>query len=72
MVKSLAVERLESALVEQARLGEQYERAVGTSAELSSFSRLHTANLRVGLCQRAVDAAGGPRGPTVDERTGAL
>jgi len=72
MVTRLAVERLESALVEQARLGEQYERAVGTSAELSSFSRLHTANLRVGLCQRAVDATGGPRRPTVDERRGAL
>jgi hypothetical protein len=71
MVKRPAVERLQAALIEQARLGEQYERAVGTSAELSSFSRLHTANLRVGLYQRAVDATGGPRGSSVDERRAA-
>lgn len=71
MVKRLAVDRLEAALVEQARLGEQYERAQGTSAELSSFSRLHTANLRVGLCQRAVGATGGPPGSSVDERRAA-
>ena len=67
-MSTLAAERLEAALVEQARLGEQYERAIGTSAELSSFSRLHAANLRVGLCQRVVDAAGGRRGPMVDQR----
>jgi anti-sigma regulatory factor (Ser/Thr protein kinase) len=53
----LAVHRLEAALAEQARLTLQYDRAIGTSAELSSFSRLQTANLRVGLCQRAVDSA---------------
>ena len=56
-----AVERLEAALAEQARLGVQFERAVGTSAELSTFARLHTATLRVGLCQRTVDTAGRPR-----------
>jgi anti-sigma regulatory factor (Ser/Thr protein kinase) len=55
------VNRLEAALTEQARLTAQYERAVGTSMELSSFTRLHTANLRVGLCQRAVDHADPPR-----------
>ena len=43
MDRRSAVERLDAALAEQARLGEQYERAVGTSAELSTFSRLHTA-----------------------------
>ena len=62
-MSALAVERLEAALVEQARLSEQYERAVGTSAELASFSRLHAANLRVGLCRRVVGAARTPRAP---------
>ena len=56
-----AVDRLEAALLEQDRLSEQYKRAVGTSAELSSFSRLQTASLRVGRCQRAVDSANGAR-----------
>lgn len=52
-----AVDRLEAALAEQRRLTRQYDGAIGTTAELSSFSRLQTANLRVGLCQRAVDSA---------------
>jgi anti-sigma regulatory factor (Ser/Thr protein kinase) len=56
----LAVERLNASLAEEARLGTQYERAMGTSAELSSFARLHTASLRVGLCQRAVETAEAP------------
>ncbi len=59
--KRRSAEQLGAALSEQARLTEQYERAIGTSAELSSFSRLHTANLRVGLCQRAVDSSDRPR-----------
>lgn len=65
MAKQSAGELLELALAEQARLGEQYDRAVGTSAEMSSYQRLHTANLHVGLCQRAVEEAD-PRGEPTD------
>jgi hypothetical protein len=68
MVENRSVEWLEAALAEQARLGEQYERAVGTSAELSSFSRLRTANLRVGVCQRDVEAGDRRRRLAVDDR----
>jgi hypothetical protein len=56
MDRRSAVARLDAALAEQARLSEQYDRARGTSSELSTFSRLQTAGLRVGSCQRAVDA----------------
>lgn len=35
------------ALIEQARLGDAYERAVGTSAEQSAFVRLQRANREV-------------------------
>lgn len=63
-----SVDRLEAALREQARLTEQYERAAGTSAELSSFWRLRAANLRVGLCQRAFASADG-RGTVIGLRT---
>ncbi|MFL5883765.1 MAG: ATP-binding protein [Thermoleophilaceae bacterium] len=61
-----AVTRLEAALAEQARLGDQYARARGTSAELSTFSRLRTASLRVDECQRALEANGRP--PARDAR----
>jgi hypothetical protein len=54
--KQQSAERLEAAIAEQTRLTEQYQRAIGTSVEMSSFSRLQTANVRVGLCQRAVDS----------------
>ena len=56
----LGARQLRAALREQARLTEQYDRARGTSAEMSTYWRLHTANLRVGLCQRAVDSADRP------------
>jgi anti-sigma regulatory factor (Ser/Thr protein kinase) len=56
MSTRVAVARLEAALADQARLREQYARARGTSAELSTFARLGTANRRVGKCQRAVEA----------------
>jgi hypothetical protein len=57
MDRRSALERLDAALAEQARLGEQYDRALGTSTELSTFSRLHMAGLRVAHCQRGVDTA---------------
>jgi hypothetical protein len=38
-----AVERLEAALVEQARLGERFDAAVGTSTEFQAFLRLRDA-----------------------------
>jgi hypothetical protein len=60
MDRRSAVDRLDAALAEQARLGEQYDRARGTSTELSTFSRLQTAGLRVALCQRGVDATDSP------------
>jgi anti-sigma regulatory factor (Ser/Thr protein kinase) len=53
--------RLQAALGEQARLARQYDRAIGTSAEMSSYWRLHAANVHVRLCQRAADSAAWPR-----------
>jgi hypothetical protein len=38
-----AVQRLEAALVEQARLGERFEAAVGTSTEFGAYARLRAA-----------------------------
>jgi hypothetical protein len=52
----LAVRRLEVALGEQARLGDAYERAVGTSAEQSTYARLQAAALDVARCDRAAKA----------------
>ena len=51
-----AVRRLEVALGEQARLGNAYERAVGTSAEQSTYSRLQAASVDVARCDRAAKA----------------
>ena len=52
----VAVRRLEVALVEQARLGDAYGRAVGTSAEQSTYARLQEASLEVSRCDRAAKA----------------
>jgi hypothetical protein len=38
-----AVRRLEAALVEQARLGERFDAAVGTSSEFQAYLRLRDA-----------------------------
>jgi hypothetical protein len=38
-----AVQRLEAAMVEQARLGERFDAAVGTSIEFQSYVRLRAA-----------------------------
>jgi hypothetical protein len=54
----VAVRRLEVALDEQARLGDAHARAVGTSAEQSTFARLQAASLDVSRCDRAAKALG--------------
>jgi hypothetical protein len=48
------VRRLDAALIEQARLGDAYERSVSTSAEQSCYLRLQAASLQVSRCDRAV------------------
>jgi hypothetical protein len=42
-----AVQRLEAALVEQDRLGERFDAAIGTSAELGAHVRLRAAGEQV-------------------------
>jgi hypothetical protein len=49
-----ATERLHTALAEQARLGDAFALAAGTSAEQSSHVRLAAASLQVSVCDRAV------------------
>ncbi|MEA2426820.1 MAG: hypothetical protein QOF37_448 [Thermoleophilaceae bacterium] len=49
-----ARKRLEVALADQARLGDMYQRAMGTSAEQASYARLQAAGLRVAMYDRAV------------------
>ena len=64
--EAAARERLEVALADQARLGDLYQRAMGTSAEQTSYARLQAAGLRVAMCDRAVKtfrgASGAPAG----------
>ena len=52
--QQVATERLETALAEQARLGDAFARATGTSTEQSSHMRLAAASLQVSVCHRAV------------------
>jgi hypothetical protein len=54
----VAVRRLDVALAEQARLGDAHARALGTSAEQSTYARLRTASLDVSRCDRAAKAFG--------------
>ncbi len=49
-----ATVRLHTALAEQARLGDAFALATGTSAEQSSHMRLAAASLRVSVCDRAL------------------
>ena len=42
------------AMIEQARLGDAYERAVGTSAEQPAFERLQRAGRKVARCDQDV------------------
>ena len=51
-----AARQLEVALLEQARLGDAYERAVGTSAEQSTYARLQAASVDVARCDRVAKA----------------
>jgi polyribonucleotide nucleotidyltransferase len=46
-VHNSAVKRLESALVEQDRLGERFDAAVGTTTEFGAFIRLRAAREQV-------------------------
>ena len=39
-----AVQRLETALVEEDRLGDRYRAAIGTSSEFTAYARLRGAN----------------------------
>jgi hypothetical protein len=45
--RARAVERLEAALVEQERLGERFDAAVGTSTEFGAYVRLRGAGDQV-------------------------
>jgi hypothetical protein len=49
----VVVRRLEVALMEQARLGDAYARAVGTSSEQPTYARLQAASVEVSRCDRA-------------------
>ena len=42
-----AVQRLETALVEEDRVGERYRAAIGTSSELTAYARLQGASSEV-------------------------
>ena len=50
----VATVRLHTALAEQARLGDAFARAAGTSVEQSSHMRLAAASRQVSVCHRAV------------------
>jgi anti-sigma regulatory factor (Ser/Thr protein kinase) len=56
------VRRLERALIEQARLGDAYERAAGTSSEQSAYLRLRAASFDVTRCDRTVKTFEPPMG----------
>ena len=45
--KRLRTERLETALTEQARLGEAFDRSIGTTSEQAAYTRLRAATLDV-------------------------
>ena len=50
-----AVQRLEAALVEQDRLGERFDAAVGTSTEFGAYVRLQAAGEQVTAREAWVD-----------------
>jgi hypothetical protein len=56
----VAVERLDVALAEQARLGDAHARAIGTSSEQSTYARLQAASRDVSRCDRAAKAGRPP------------
>ena len=59
-----AVRRLEAALIEQARLGDRFQRSLGTSSEQASYASLQVASRRVSECDRAVRALSDEDPPT--------
>ena len=67
--RRVAVRRLEAALIEQARLGDGLQRAVATSSEQASYSRLRAASRRVSECDEAVKALSPERSPGAHART---
>jgi serine/threonine-protein kinase RsbW len=56
---STAVQQLEAALVEQARLTDSFDRSAGTSSQQASYVRLRAASRRVAACDRTVKALPG-------------
>ncbi len=50
--RRLRTERLETALVEQARLGEVFDRSIGTTSEQAAYTRLRAATVNVSRCDR--------------------
>ena len=56
-----AVRQLHTALSEQARLGDDYQRALGTPAEQSTYVRLQAATLQVSNRDRLVRSVRHPR-----------
>ena len=56
----VAVRHLEAALIEQARLGDHFQRSLGTSSEQASYARLNAASQRVSECDQAVKALSDP------------
>jgi anti-sigma regulatory factor (Ser/Thr protein kinase) len=52
----IAVQALEAALVEQARLSDSFDRAAGTSSHQASYARLRAASRHVAACDRTVKA----------------
>ena len=52
--EEIALQRLQAALAEQARLADAHRRAAGTPAEMASKLRLQASNLQVAVCERMV------------------
>ena len=61
MGDEVAVQRLEAALEEQARLTSRYEKAIGTEGELTAYARLQAATLDVRNCDRFAKRVAGER-----------
>jgi hypothetical protein len=62
IVERRAVRQLEVALIEQARVGDLYARAVGTSAEQAAYRRLQASSQLVSERDAAVKSATAQRG----------
>jgi hypothetical protein len=58
VAESRAQRRLEAVLAEQARLSENYHRAIGTGREHTAYFRLRDANARVAKLDRIARGLG--------------